>query len=103
MKSKLLSSVGLLILVTTMFTACNTAKYIESTTENYTYPICDVVNNYEETDENGDRVTVLVCKMPNGELHEYTVTDAPEGKIEVVCFRTENQDDYNDYEVVGIR
>lgn len=62
------------------------------------YPICDVVDNYET--ETG---TVLVCEMPNGELHEYKIEDAPEGKVELVCFRTDNQDDYTAYEVVAVR
>ena len=64
---------------------------------NYVYVICDVVDNYD-TD-----VTNLVCKMPNGKHHIYEIEDAPEGKIELVCFRTTNQDDYTLYEVVAVR
>ena len=45
---------------------------------------------------------MLVCEMPNGELHKYGIIDAPEGKIDTVCFKTENQDDYSVYEVVAV-
>ena len=67
------------------------------TETDYVYVICDVLANYDTN------VTNLVCKMPNGEHHIYEIEDAPEGKIELVCFRTENQDDYTVYEVVAVR
>lgn len=73
----------------------------ENKTDNYVYIICDVVDNYDEP--NGIYATNLVCKMPNGKLHKYTIEDAPEGKVELVCFRTDNQDDYEAYEVVAVR
>lgn len=64
----------------------------------YVYPICNVLETYHT--ETG---TILVCVMPNGELHAYEIEDAPEGKVELVCFKTDNQDDYTCYEVVGVR
>ena len=73
-----------------------TETEVETETD-YVYVICDVVDNYD-TD-----ITNLVCKMPNGKNHIYTIEDAPEGKIKLVCFRTENQDDYTVYEVVAVR
>lgn len=66
--------------------------------KDYTYPICSVVETYNTENE-----TILVCEMPNGELHEYKIEDAPEGKIELVCFKTTNQDNYTSYEVVSVR
>ena len=65
---------------------------------NEAHVICDVVEYYD-AEEN----TVLVCEMPNGELHEYYIEDAPEGDIDIVCLRTENQNDYTMYEVVAVR
>lgn len=68
-----------------------------SKTETY-YVICDVV----ETAETEFGETHITCKMPNGELHVYRITDAPE-EIELVVFRTNNQDDYSSYKVVTVR
>lgn len=69
--------------------------------KNPVYVICDVTENYD-TEVDGQTLTVLVCEMPNGELHKYGIEDAPEGKIDTVCFKTENQDDYSVYEVVAV-
>lgn len=74
----------------------------EVTQENYVYVICDVMESYEELQDD-IYITNLVCNMPNGELHIYTIEDAPEGTVELVCLRTDNQDDYKSYEVVGVR
>lgn len=72
------------------------------TIKNPVYVICDVTENYDtEVDE--QTLTVLVCEMPNGELHQYGIIDAPDGDITVVCFKTENQDDYSVYEVVACK
>lgn len=101
------------LLLICSITACTTEPTIETTTEqiieqttitetNYVYVICDVVDSYEELKDE-IYTTNLVCDMPNGELHTYTIEDAPEGTIELVCFRTDNQDDYKAYEVVGVR
>lgn len=68
----------------------------------YTYVICDVVYYYGDTTED-IYATNLVCEMPNGELHTYTIEDAPEGNVELVCFRTDNQDDYEAYEIIAVR
>ena len=81
------------------FSVCINAKTetkIQTQTE-YVYPICEVTDQYDTED-----VTVLVCLMPNGELHRYEITDAPEGKIELAVFRTANQDSYDDYELLTI-
>lgn len=76
------------------------------------YVICDVIDNYEDEIPVYDKYgnlddyyvgTVLVCEMPNGELHQYGIQDAPEGDIDTVCFKTENQNDYSVYEVVACR
>lgn len=76
-----------------------TEVYTEAYTENNTvYVLCDVVENY-----NVDDITVLVCEMPTGELHEYCILDAPEGDLEIACLKTENQDDYTMYEVIAVR
>ena len=77
----------------------------QTTTETeYVYVICDVVDSYETQETQDDIYTTnIVCEMPNGELHIYAIEDAPEGIIELVCFRTDNQDVYETYEVVGVR
>ena len=98
------------LLLISSITACATNPTIETTeptieqaTEpNYVYVICDVVDSYEDLQDD-IYVTNLVCEMQNGELHTYTTEDAPEGIVELVCFRTDNQDDYKTYEVVGVR
>lgn len=70
---------------------------METETETgYTYPDCKVVSQYEEED-----FTVLICEMPNGELHSYNIIDAPEGKIDLAIFQTDNQDDYTSYEFLA--
>ena len=68
----------------------------ETTEQKYVYIICDVKSNDFGT---------LTVEMPNGELHNYVIIDPPEGKIELVTFRveTENQSDYSEYEVVAVR
>lgn len=71
--------------------------YFTNRTKQEVYVICDVV----ETEESGD-TTLLTCEMPNGELHTYEIEDAPE-EMELVCFKTENQDDFTEYEIVGAR
>lgn len=68
-----------------------------SKTETY-YVICDVVESAEtKYDE-----THITCEMPNGTLHVYRITDAPE-EIELAVFKTTNQDDYTKYEVITVR
>ena len=64
------------------------------------YLICDVIENY-----NADEYTTLVVELPNGELHEYSVTDAPEGQIDEVCLYCPNGNDAppSEYEVVALR
>ena len=64
------------------------------------YLICDVVESY-----NADEYTTLVVELPNGELHEYSVTDAPEGQINEVCLYCPNGNDAppSEYEVVALR
>lgn len=97
----------------TSFSATETGLYINfldggyyleipnKTETNYTYVICDVVYYYGDSTED-IYATNLVCEMPNGELHTYTIEDAPE-EAELVCFRTNNQDNYETYEVVAVR
>lgn len=75
---------------------CSLITFIYKTKQEV-YVICDVV----ETEESGD-TTLLTCEMPNGELHAYEIEDAPE-EIELVCFKTNDQDDYSVYEIVGAR
>lgn len=60
----------------------------------YCYVIADVAYTTE---------TELGVLMPNGEVHDFVVDDAPEGEVREVCFRTENLDDYEQYEVVALR
>lgn len=65
-----------------------------------TFVICDVTSNCL-IDEG---TTELIVEMPNGELHSYTVTDAPvDDVVKEVCFRTTDQDNYECYEVVALR
>ena len=72
------------------------------TETNYVYVICDVVASYGECPED-IYATNLLCEMPDGTLHVYQIEDAPEGKVELVCFQTSNQDNYETYEVVAVR
>lgn len=60
----------------------------------YYYVIADVAYTTE---------TELGVLMPNGEVHDFVVDDVPEGEVREVCFRTENLDDYTEYEVVALR
>lgn len=79
------------------------AKVVKTETEpQYVHVICDVIFSYGDTVDD-IYATNLVCKMPDGTLHVYQIEDAPEGKVELVCFRTTNQDDYSVYEVVAVR
>ena len=66
-----------------------------------TFIICDIINYCYNADLNGN--TDLYCEMPNGELHVFTITDAPESKCHLVTFRTTNMEDYGSYEVVAVR
>lgn len=91
---------AVLLIFMLAFSVCINAKTetkIQTQIE-YVYPICEVTDQYDTED-----VTVLVCLMPNGELHRYEIIDAPESKIEFAVFRTVNQDDYAKYEVVAVR
>ena len=72
------------------------------TEPHYIYVICDVVGSYGECPED-IYATNLLCEMPDGTLHVYQIEDAPEGKVELVCFKTDNQDDYTTYEIVAVR
>lgn len=65
---------------------------------NSVYIICDVIETY--TDNNG---THVVCEMPDKDLLDCIVIDAPLGEIELVCFITDNQDDYTSYKIVALR
>ena len=79
----------------------NNNTVLESTTidetEQVYYIICDVVNTYT------DNGTHVICEMPNGEQRDYEIIDAPLGDIELVCFATENQEDYTYYKIVALR
>lgn len=75
--------------------SANETETITTETE-YVYPDCNVFGQYEK-----DGLTYLICEMPNGELRDYIIEDAPEGKIDLVCFVTDNQDDYESYEVAN--
>jgi hypothetical protein len=97
-------TIGLCLLFTGIAKANPAIEETETAEEPKTdpvYVICDVTENYD-TEVAGQALTVLVCEMPNGELHQYGIIDAPEGKIDTVCFKTENQDDYSVYEVVAV-
>ena len=77
--------------------SANEAVYTAEIKETeYVYPDCNVIEQYDKAG-----YTYLICEMPNGELHDYMIEDAPEGKIDIVCFRTNNQEDYNSYKVVN--
>ena len=64
-----------------------------------TYIICDV----DETEVLEDGETSLAVIMQDGSIHDYTVTDAPEGYISEVCFKANDIDDFTSYEVVALR
>lgn len=75
-----------------------TEYLLESATEtNYTYIICDV-QSWTYTED----VTEIYCIMQDGSTHTYTAFDTPD-EMKVVCFRTDNIDDFDTYEIVGIR
>ena len=75
---------------------------VVETEQNYTYPICDVVELNAET---------FTAILPNGNLEVfYMIEDFPideEGNpyFELVCFKvpTETMDNLNTWEVVGVR
>lgn len=69
---------------------------IENITE-YVYPICDVITTYGK-----DYPTKLGVGMPDGSIHDFDIEDPPK-EVELVCFKTSNQDNYKSYEVVGVR
>lgn len=80
----------------------------EVTAEEYiwdsnTYLICDVVDSEWEIGRAGTETEILSVAMPNGEIHTFRVSDAPEGVITEVALKTSNQDDYSSYEVVAVR
>ena len=75
-----------------------TEYLLESATEtNYTYIICDV-----ESWEIKDEATEIVCIMQDGSTHKYTAYDTPD-EMKIICFRTDNIDDFDTYEIVAIR
>lgn len=89
MKRKLL---GALILALPLFSLATLCK--ANTRPSRTYIICDVETNTD---------TEINAIMPNGEIHTYEAEDLPEEDISLVCFATENQDDYTSYEIVALR
>ena len=64
---------------------------VKNVTE-YVYPICNIVYH------NGE---YFVIAMPNGSLHGYIMKDPPEGNLERAFFRTLNQDNYKNYEILN--
>lgn len=73
------------------------AKANEIIEEDYVYIICDVAGfSYD------DKGTAIECEMPNGEVHTYYAVDTPL-EMELVCLRTDDQDDFSSYEIVAIR
>ena len=63
------------------------------------YVICDV----DETEIGANDETILAVIMQDGSIQNYEITDAPEGYISEVCFKTMDLDDYTTYEVVAVR
>lgn len=73
------------------------AKANEVTEDDYVYIICDVAGfSYD------DKGTAIDCILPNGEIHTYYAVDTPL-EMELVCLRTDDQDDYTSYKIVAIR
>ena len=63
------------------------------------YVICDV----DETEIGTNGETILAVIMQDGSIQNYEITDAPEGRCEIVVFKTNNLEDYTSYEVVALR
>ena len=78
-------------------------RQCDSPWEDTTYIICDVVNTSWELGITGTEYSTLSVVMPNGEIHDYKISDPPEGKINEICFKATNQDDYATYKVVAVR
>lgn len=79
-----------------------TGCYVENA-ENvtqYVHVISEVVYSYGDTVDDIYK-TNLICAMPDGSLHNYTIQDPPEGNVEFVCLETINQEKYESYEIVG--
>lgn len=102
-----ISIIGVFLLFTGIVKASETETEIPAETQTETvagipavYVICDVIKNYDEIVD-GELYHTLEVIMPNGEIHKYGIQDPPEGNIDIVCFKTENQDDYSVYEVVA--
>lgn len=64
-----------------------------------TYIICDV----DETEVGTEDETIIAVIMQDGSIHDYIVIDAPEGNIDEVCFKANDLDDYESYEIVALR
>lgn len=75
------------------------SKMKEIVTEDHI--ICDVVSYAYNNDFKGN--TDLYCEMPNGEIHIFTVTDAPARKVKVAALKIGKLNDYTTYEVVAMR
>lgn len=90
-----------LLLTFLSFAGCSGVKAADTKTETPdVYVICDVIKNYDEVVD-GEFYHALEVVMPNGEIHKYYIQDPPEWNIDIVCFKTQNQDDYSVYEVVA--
>ena len=69
---------------------------------NYTYATevtCPVIAT-RTINVNGVDYIYLVCRMPNGELHEYRVNDVDVKGIDEVTFKTWNTTNFESYDVV---
>ena len=89
------------IILTAIITAGITLSFVKDEHNNDSvHVICEVVGRYDAY-EDGYTYSGLICKMPNGEFKKYPIQDAPEGNVTLVCFETENQDDYSSYEIVA--
>ena len=87
---------GILMITYIVFSYINNTKSEDEimVKDNEVFMICDVYNLTE------DSVEIV---QPNGEIHSYDMPiDAPEEFDEVVI-ATDNLDDYDTYEIVGLR
>ena len=56
---------------------------------------CSVIDSYVENEKG-----VLVCQMPNGEIHEFYVLDTDVTGVELVTFEMDNLYEIETYRVV---
>ena len=95
----LLSMIMILFMKTPINGNINEQKPCIVETTETVYVICDV----DEVEVGANNETIMAVIMQDGSIHDYTVTDAPEGYISEVCFKANDIDDFTSYEVVALR